>query len=44
MTRQRQTTGNRLAGSTNRSAVSKLPAWKFPIQREIQQLEDELCA
>ena len=44
MTGQRQITGSRLAGSTNRSTVSKLPARQFPIQREIQQLEDELNA
>ena len=44
MTTQRQRTGSRLAGSTNRPAVSKMPARKFPVQREIQQLEDGLHA
>jgi len=43
MTTQRRT-GNRLAGSTNRPAVNKRPARQFPIQREIQRLEDELNA
>ena len=43
MTTQRQRTG-RLAGSTSRPAVNKMPARQFPIQREIQQLEDELNA
>ena len=44
MTTQRQRTGSRLAGSTNRPAVGKIPAGQFPIQREIQQLEEELNA
>ena len=41
MTTQRQRTGNSLAGSTNRPAAKKIPARQFPIQREIQKLEDE---
>ena len=44
MTTQRQRTGSRLAGSTNPPAVNKIPARQFPIQREIQQLEEELNA
>ena len=44
MSTQRQRTGSRLAGSTNRPAVNKMPARQFPIQREIQQLEEELNA
>ena len=44
MTTQRQTTGNRLAGPNNRPAVKKIPAREFPIQREIQKLENELNA
>lgn len=44
MSTQRQRTGSRLAGSTNRPAVSKMPARQFPVQREIQQLEEELNA
>jgi len=41
MITQRQRTGNSLAGSTNRPAAKKIPARQFPIQREIQKLEDE---
>jgi predicted nuclease with TOPRIM domain len=44
MTTQRQTTGNRLAGPKNRPAVEKYSARQFPIQHEIQKLEDELNA
>ena len=44
MTTQRQTIGNRLGGPKNRSAVKKYSAWRFPIQHEIQKLEDELNA
>jgi hypothetical protein len=45
MTTQRQRTGNRLAPRpTQPPAVSKLPARRFPVQREIQKLEDELNA
>jgi len=44
MTTQRQRTGSRLAGSTIRPAVGEIPTRKFPIQREIQRLEDELNA
>jgi predicted nuclease with TOPRIM domain len=44
MTIQRRRTGSRLAGSTNRPAVKKMPARQFPVQREIQKLEDELNA
>jgi hypothetical protein len=42
MTKQRQATGNRLASPTLRPAVNKLPARRFPIQREIQKLQDAL--
>jgi hypothetical protein len=44
MTTQRRRTGSRLAGSTNRPAVKKMPARQFPVQRGIQKLEDELNA
>ena len=44
MTKQRQTTGNRLASPTYRPAVEKLPARRFPIQREIQKLQQALDA
>ena len=45
MTTQRQRTGNRLAPRpTQPPAVSKLPTRRFPVQREIQKLEDELNA
>jgi hypothetical protein len=44
MTTVRHRTGNRLTGSTNRPAVKKMPTRQFPIQREIQKLEDELNA
>jgi predicted nuclease with TOPRIM domain len=44
MTIQRQTTVNRLAGPKNRPAVEKYSARQFPIQHEIQKLEDELNA
>ena len=44
MTTRRQTTGNRLASPTDRQAVKKLPARRFPIQREIQKLQDALNA
>ena len=44
MTTQRQTTGNRLTGPKNGPAVKKYPARRFPIQHEIQKLEDELNA
>jgi hypothetical protein len=44
MPTKRQRTGSRLAGSTSRPAVNKIPARQFPIQREIRQLEDELNA
>ena len=44
MTKQRQTTGNRLASSRLRPAAKKLPALRFPIQREIHKLQDALDA
>lgn len=44
MTTQRRSTGNRLAGPTDRPAVKNYPARRFPIQHEIQRLEDELSA
>jgi hypothetical protein len=44
MTTQRQRTGNRLERPEKRPAVDKLPARRFPIQREIQKLENELNA
>jgi predicted nuclease with TOPRIM domain len=44
MTIQRQTTGNRLTGPKDRSAVKNYPARRFPIQHEIQNLEGELNA
>jgi hypothetical protein len=44
MTKQRQSTGNRLASPATQPAVKKYPAAQFPIQREIQNLESELNA
>jgi len=44
MTIQPRRAGSRLAGSTNRPAVKKIPARQFPVQRAIQILEDELNA
>jgi hypothetical protein len=44
MTKQRQSTGNRLASPTLRPVVKKLPARRFPIQRQIQKLQDALDA
>ena len=45
MTAQRQRTGNRLATRTERPpTINKLPARKFPVQRSIQQLSDDLDA
>jgi hypothetical protein len=43
-TTQRQRTGNRLAKRSQSPTASKLPAREFPIQREIQKLEEELRA
>jgi hypothetical protein len=44
MTTQRQRTGNRLATSPKqqRPSVDKYPARLFPVQHEIQKLEDAL--
>jgi hypothetical protein len=42
MSTQRQGTGNRLASPTNRPEAKQYPAQRFPIQHEIQRLEDEL--
>ena len=44
MSTQRRRTGNRLTGPTDRPALKKYPARRFPIQSEIQRLEDELNA
>ena len=44
MTTQRQRTGNRLAQHAQPPTAGKLPAREFPIQREIQKLEEELHA
>ena len=44
MTTRRQTTGDRLASPTERPATGKLPARRFPIQREIQKLQEALNA
>ena len=44
MTTQRRSTGNRLAGPTDPPAVKKYPGRRFPVQRGIQKLEDELNA
>jgi hypothetical protein len=44
MTKHGQTTGNRLTNATHRPAAKKLPTRRFPIQREIQKLENALNA
>ena len=44
MTQQRQTTGNRLTSAASRPVAKKLPTRGFPIQREIQKLQDALNA
>jgi uncharacterized FlaG/YvyC family protein len=44
MTTQRNRTGNRLNKRPESAAAGKLPARKFPIQRAIQKLEEELHA
>jgi hypothetical protein len=45
MTTQRQRTGNPLASRPKqRPSVDKFPARRFPIQHEIQNLENELNA
>jgi hypothetical protein len=44
VTTQRQRTGNRLAKRSQPPTASKLPPREFPIQREIQKLEEELRA
>ena len=44
MSTQRRGTGNRLASPTNRQEAKQYPAQQFPIQHEIQKLEDELDA
>jgi hypothetical protein len=44
MTTRRQTTGNRLSTEPKRPAVDKIPTRRFPIQREIRKLENELNA
>jgi hypothetical protein len=44
MTTQRQRTGNRLAPQEQSPTAGNLPARKFPVQREIRKLEEELHA
>jgi hypothetical protein len=45
MTTQRQRTGNRLTiRPKQRPVVGKFPARRFPIQHEIQNLQEELSA
>jgi hypothetical protein len=44
MTTEWQRTGTRLAAPINRPDVKKMPARQFPVQREIQKLEEELHA
>jgi hypothetical protein len=45
MTTQRQRTGNRLTSrSKQQPSVAKISARKFPVQGEIQKLEEELNA
>ena len=44
MTTQRQRSGNRLASRSKQPSVAKISARKFPVQREIQTLEEELNA
>jgi hypothetical protein len=44
MTTQRQRTGNRFAVPKSSPAVKNYSARRFPIQHEIQRLEDELNA
>jgi hypothetical protein len=44
MTTQRPKLGVRLAARSTEQPASKLPARRFPIQREIQNLENELNA
>ena len=44
MTTQRQRVGNRLARPEKRPVVDKLPTRRFPIQREIQKLQETLNA
>ena len=44
MTKQQQAAGNRLASPKLRPAPKKLPGRRFPIQREIQKLQDALDA
>jgi hypothetical protein len=44
MTTQRNRTGNRLNKRPESSTAGKLPTRKFPIQRAIQKLEQELHA
>jgi DNA primase len=44
MITERQRTGTRLAAPINRPEVKKMPARQFPVQREIQKLEEELHA
>jgi hypothetical protein len=43
MTKQSQT-GNRITGPTKRTADTAHPTRRFPIQREIQRLDNELSA
>jgi hypothetical protein len=44
MTKEPQRSGNRLSSPGRRPAVEKLPTRRFPIQREIQKLQQALDA
>ena len=44
MTTKWQRTGSRLSGPEKREAADEIPARRFPVQREIQQLQKELYA
>jgi hypothetical protein len=44
MTKERQIIGNRLGNPAPRPSQKKLPTRRFPIQREIQKLQEALDA
>ena len=44
MTVERRSPGNRLARPDGQPVLDKLPSQQFPVQREIQKLENELNA
>jgi hypothetical protein len=44
MTVERRSPGNRLARPDGQPVLGKLPSRQFPVQREIQKLENELNA